>query len=107
MIFTKEHIEKIREGKKTETRRIWKHPHVKVGKVYGIRTDRFKPVPSDAPRIKIQSISRELLRDITFEGAIKEGCQSLGDFMDIWIKLHGSWNPNQEIYVVKFLRVEL
>ena len=107
MIFTKEHVERIRTGRKTVTRRIWKRPHVKVGGIYSIRTDRFKPAPADAPRIVVISMTVEPLKYVGNNKALLEGYNSRREFESAWIKLHGVWNPNQEIYVVKFLRVEL
>ena len=104
MIFTKEHIEKIREGRKTETRRIWKKPHVKVGGIYGIRSDRFKPVPADAPRIRVIGMHQEPLQLMSDEDAIREGCRDKEEFRQIWIKLHGCWDPLQKVYVVQFKR---
>lgn len=102
MIFTKEHIEKIREGRKTETRRIWKRPHVKVGGIYGIRSDRFKPVAEDAPRIRVIGMHQEPLLLMTDEDAIREGCRGMEEFRQIWVKLHGSWDPLQKVHVVRF-----
>ncbi|MCL4332960.1 MAG: ASCH domain-containing protein [Candidatus Thermoplasmatota archaeon] len=103
MIFTKEHIGMIRSGEKTVTRRIWKTPHVKVGGIYGIRSDRFKPVPEDAPRIRVTSVMVERLRDITVGDVKKEGYTSISKFMEIWGELHdGFWNPNQKVYRIEF-----
>ena len=102
MIFTRENIELIREGKKTETRRIWKKPHVRVGKVYQCRTSRFAKTPADSPFIKITGMKKERLRDITLEAVQREGINDLSTFMGLWINLHGFWNPNQEVYVIDF-----
>ena len=106
MIFSPENIELIREGKKTETRKIWKKPHVKVGKTYQCRTSRYAKTPEDSPYIKITAMRKEKLRDITFEAAQREGVNDLSIFMGLWINLHGSWNPNQEVYVVDFEVIE-
>ena len=103
MIFTKEHIGMISSGRKTVTRRIWKRPHVKVGGIYGIRSDRFKPVPPSAPRILVTDVSTEKLRDITIEEVQSEGYTSISEFMEVWEKLHdGVWNPNQKVYRIEF-----
>lgn len=103
MIFTKEHVEMFRSGRKTVTRRIWKTPHVKVGGIYGVRSDRFKPVSPDAPRIRVISVSVERLRDITLEEVQREGHTSISEFMEVWEKLHdGVWNPNQKVYRIEF-----
>lgn len=104
MIFTKENIELIRQGKKTETRRIWKKPHVKVGKTYQCRVSRFTKTPEDSPYIKIKKICKERLKEIYGRPSdwLYEGCYSLLEFQNEWMKLHGSWNPEQEVYVIDF-----
>ena len=102
MIFTKENIELIRQGRKTETRRIWKKPHVRVGNTYQCRTSRFAKTPKDSPYIKITVMRKERLGDITFDAAQREGVNDLSTFMGLWINLHGFWNPNQEVYVIDF-----
>ena len=106
MIFTKQNLELIREGKKTETRRIWKKPHVKVGKNYQCRTSRYAKTPEDSPYIKITAMRKERLGEITEDAVRKEGFKpdgtQLEKFWALWVKLHGSWNPDQEVYVVDF-----
>ena len=106
MIFTKENIELISHGLKTETRRIWKKPHVKVGKTYQCRTSRYAKTPEDSPYIKIIAMRKEKLGEITDDAVRKEGFKpdgaQLEKFWALWVKLHGSWNPDQEVYVVDF-----
>jgi hypothetical protein len=105
MIFSPENIELIREGKKTETRRIWKKPHVKVGKTYQCRTSRYAKTPEDSPYIKITAMRKERLGEITPEAAKREGMDSglkVFQFRELWVKLHGLWDPDQEVYVVDF-----
>ena len=106
MFFTKENIELIRQGSKTETRRIWKKPHVRIGKTYQCRTSRYAKTPEDSPYIKITAMRKERLGEITPEAARKEGFKpdgaQLEKFWALWVKLHGSWNPDQEVYVVDF-----
>ncbi len=105
MIFTKQNLELIREGKKTETRRIWKKPHVKVGKTYQCRTSRYAKTPEDSPYIKITAMRKERLGEITPEAAKREGMDSglkVFQFRELWVKLHGLWDPDQEVYVIDF-----
>ena len=105
MIFSPENIELIREGKKTETRRIWKKPHVKVGKTYQCRTSRYAKTPEDSPYIKITAMRKERLGEITPEAAKREGMDSglkIFQFRELWVKLHGLWDPDQEVYVIDF-----
>ena len=105
MIFTKENIELISHGLKTETRRIWKKPHVKVGKTYQCRTSRYAKTPEDSPYIKITAMRKERLGEITPEAAKREGMDSglkVFQFRELWVKLHGLWDPDQEVYVIDF-----
>lgn len=104
MIFTEENIELIRQGKKTETRRIWKKPHVKIGKIYQCRVSRYQKTPDDSPEIKILSMHKEKLKDITLDAIQREGfeCTDTVHFINLWIKLHGEWNPDQEVWVIDF-----
>ena len=105
MIFTKENIELIRQGKKTETRRIWKKPHVKVGKTYQCRTSRYAKTPEDSLYIKITAMRKERLGEITPEAAKREGMDSglkVFQFRELWVKLHGLWDPDQEVYIIDF-----
>ena len=105
MFFTKENIELIRQGSKTETRRIWKKPHVKVGKTYQCRTSRYAKTPEDSPYIKITAMRKERLGEITPEAAKREGMDSglkVFQFRELWVKLHGLWDPDQEVYVIDF-----
>ena len=112
MFFMKENIELIRQGSKTETRRIWKKPHVKVGKVYQCRTSRYAKTPEDSPYIKITAMRKEKLGEITDDDITKEGFVTDGTvenetsqvvmFYRLWVKLHGLWDPDQVVTVIDF-----
>ena len=54
MIFTKEHLVRIADGKKTETRRVWKAPHVKIGGIY--RNEAQPMVGCQTPPISIGGV---------------------------------------------------
>ena len=60
------------------------------------------PDPPDAPRIMVDALYLQPLGTITPEAAAREGCSSVDEFRDLWIRLHGSWEPNREVYVVRF-----
>lgn len=107
MIFTKENIELIRQGKKTETRRIWKKPHVKVGNTYKCMESRFRKNEGPDVFITIDEIRKEPLGAITEEAALREGVASVSEFRNEWIELYGVWHEDQEVYVVNFHLVKL
>ncbi len=102
MIFTKDNVERIRRGSKTETRRLWKGPHVRVGGVYTVRSDRFARASPSSPRIRVVAVEKEPLGEITEAAARREGVRSIAEFRDLWTELHGTWEPKQSVYVVRF-----
>jgi len=102
MIFTKEHLVRIADGKKTETRRVWKAPHVKIGGIYRTRSSRWFGYEESAPVIRVLEMRKEHLREITDAGALREGYPSIPEFVEAWLKLHGAWNPNLEVTVIRF-----
>jgi hypothetical protein len=106
VIFTAWSIDKINVGEKTETRRVWRRPHVRVGGVYRCRTTRFARADDTHPRIRVLSVRRERLGEITRAGARREGCRSVSEFIALWHLLHGAWTPDIEVTVVRFEVVE-
>lgn len=106
MIFTEENIEKIRNGNKTVTRRLWKKPHVRVDGIYKLHSSRFSKTPDDAVTIRITSVSTERLGDIVdremANEANREGCNTIPEFVAIWRELHGEWNPDVIVYRIAF-----
>ncbi len=102
MIFTKDNVERICRGAKTETRRLWKGPHVRVGGVYTVRSDRFAPASPSMPRIRVIALEQERLGELTEDGARREGVASVAEFRSLWTELHGAWDPSRVVYVVRF-----
>jgi hypothetical protein len=51
-------------------------------------------------------VEKKRLGDFTVEDAMLEGCNSLDNFKEIWIKLHGKWNPHKMVSVYRF-KVEM
>lgn len=102
MLFTRPNIEKIRAGLKTETRRIWKVPHVKVGGVYRVRYSRQFPADLGDPKIRVTSMRVESLGEIDHAAVLREGSGSLEEFVLHWQGLHSEWDPQQKVYVIRF-----
>ena len=100
LIFTERNIELILQGKKTQTRRIWKRIKVKKGGIYKIRRHIFSK--KHYGLIQVTNIRKEKLGDITEEDAKKEGCSSVAEFKKVWKEIYGKWNPEQEVYVIEF-----
>ena len=99
MMFTKGHLALIENGTKTQTRRAWVKPRVKVGKYYPIQVDYRTKAKG---YIRILNVRQERLSEITEWDAKAEGGYTVASYMGIWIEINGSWNPNQFVYVVDF-----
>lgn len=103
MLFRPNHIDLIKQGIKTETRRAWKgKPKVKVGRYYSIMRDyRHKHNPDDG-YILIAKLWQQRLGDMTEQEAQAEGGYNLAEYKQIWIGINGSWNDVQIVWVVDF-----
>ena len=100
LLFKFYHALLILQGKKTQTRRIWKRPRVKIGGIYKAKLRPFDK--KYFALLKVTRLRKEKLGEISFEDVKKEGYDTLREFMDVWKQIHGDWNPNQEVYVVDF-----
>jgi len=101
MILFKEWlIGDILKGKKTQTRRDWKKAQAKVGSIHLVKTQMLSKYY--LCKIRITGIRKELLGDITEEDALKEGCESVKDFITIWKQMNGSWDPEKIVFVIDF-----
>lgn len=100
ILFKPAHVPMILKGKKTETRRIWKAgPRIKVGRVYGAKTKLFG---KDFARIEVLGLWKERLGDISEESVRAEGYDSLEDYKRVWIEINKKWDPDTDVWVVKF-----
>ena len=100
MLFKPYLVKPIVNGRKTETRRLWKQSHVKVGSSYKAKTNFSRK--SVFATIKITYVRKERLGSIDSNGVKKEGCKSLDEFKRIWIDSYGSWRSNTEVFVIGF-----
>jgi hypothetical protein len=87
MVFTKRLREGVRQGKITCSVRIWKHPHVTVGRRY----------PMEEGSIEIDSIEQIGLQDITGELARESGFLGVVDLLKV--AKHGK---GDNVYLVRF-----
>lgn len=100
ILFKQEHKDMILAGRKTQTRRIWKTPRVKVGGIYKAK---LKMMSKDYfAKIKVTKLFKQRLGDITLEECIKEGYDSKTKFISIWVKINGSWNEDLVVDVIEF-----
>lgn len=99
------HVKQIKEGKKTETRRVSDRWAMTLGKVYpvhpasgGIFQQR------DEARGYIQCIDRweEPLHEMGEENAFAEGGYTLPQFKELWREINGEWNPETVVKAYRF-----
>ena len=102
MIFQLEHIQMIQNGKKTETRRIWKFPHVSIGNYYPIMRNYREKHREEDGYIRIRNVVHVYLEDLDSKSAVAEGGYTVEQFKEIWKKINGEWNPRQDIWWITF-----
>lgn len=92
--FMPVHVEPIRKGIKTQTSRKGLDPRIRIGAKIEAYT-KFA-------ELRVVDLARKKLGDFTEEDAEREGGYTLEEFRRAWKKLHGEWNPNETVNVVKF-----
>lgn len=104
MLFKKEHIEMIKKGKKTVTRRIWKRNMVKRGNVYMANTEMFVKREDCTCFIKVTDVFHQPLWHMRDIDAEHEGYDNMREFREVWEEINGegSWDPKQTVTVVEF-----
>ena len=105
MIFQPYHIYQMKQGVKTETRRVWKRQCAFAGRWYPVMRDYKKGHRHDPEDgyIRITEVVQQRLGDMTEEAARAEGGYVLSQYKDVWIGINGSWDPEQVVYVVRFV----
>ena len=102
MLFKPNHIDLIKEGIKTQTRRRWESSHVYIGHYYSIMRDyRHKHNPDDG-YILIKKLWQQRLGDMTEQEAQAEEGYFLLEYKQIWKGINGSWNDDDIVWVVDF-----
>lgn len=93
--FSKVHSDAIVKGIKTQTSRKTKDPRLKKGVNVRAQVTHFAD-------LEVTDIYRKKLGDFDEEDAKREGRYTLNEFKEVWKKLHGEWNPNEVVYVIRF-----
>ena len=100
MPFRLDHMGPILNDIKTQTsRRGLPDPSIKTGaKVYAAV---WEPIFAT---LTIENVTRKRLGNFTEEDAKREGGYTLEEFKQVWETLHGTWNPQEKVYVIEFKR---
>lgn len=102
MPFRLNHMKSILEGVKIQTsRKAIPDPKVKVGAI--IHASVWEP---HFANLRITSIERKRLGEMTEADAKREGGYTLEEFKEVWKRIHGDWNENESVYVINFERVK-
>lgn len=99
ILFEPEHVQLILQGIKTQTRRTGKH-RWKIGAIRQAKTGYKKD--SEFAKIRILAVRQERLVDISESDALAEGYKSIREYMDVFIRIYGSWNGKSMVWVIDF-----
>ena len=105
MIFTEEHIDGIRTGEKTATRRQWDQRRATPGTTYRVTTgaDMFVPRSECDCFIRATDVYQQQLGDMSNTDAQAEGdYATVAEFADAWRAINGAWDPSANVWVVEF-----
>lgn len=102
ILFKPEHIRLIQQGLKTQTRRIWKKPHCKIGSIQRVKSEMLSK--DYHAEIFIIDIHQEKLLDISNRDAWFEGCYTRKEFLQKWDEINPCYPSisNPEVFVVSF-----
>lgn len=93
--FSRAHADGILRGTKTQTARKSKDPKIQPGAIVRGAITHFAD-------LEIVDVQRKRLGDFDEDDAWREGGYTLKEFKDIWRDLHGDWNPDEIVYVIRF-----
>lgn len=100
ILFKPYHIFPILIGLKTETRRTWEKPRVKIGSIQKAKTRMISK--AYFARLRILAVYQQRLGDMTEQDAYEEGGYTLEGYKQAFQKIYGEWDENMIVYVVKF-----
>ena len=95
-------LDKVLDGRKTQTRRLvtaGKPSRWKVSGIYAVQPARTKKAVA---RIEVTAVTKEPLGKINEAGARAEGFKSLGEFKKAWMEIHGDFDPKAQVWEISF-----
>lgn len=112
LLFKPEHVPMILHGRKTQTRRLWKKPRVKVGALHlcYTRPAWLKENPGKPfARVKITALRQEILAAISNEDVRREGYETWDEYTRVFSLISGMTRADALLsapWVVDFELVE-
>jgi hypothetical protein len=94
-------LDLVLQGQKTQTRRIVKNdkPPCRVGRPLAVQPGRGQAAVC---HVEVIDVRKERLGDLSKKDAQAEGCKSRQAFIENWERIHGKFDPEQEVWVVEF-----
>lgn len=93
--FSHEHYKKIIEGQKTQTSRKGFQLNIHKGSIVRASVTYFAD-------LEVIDVYRKKLGEFGEDDARREGGYSLSEFKKVWTDLHGEWNPDESVNVIRF-----
>ncbi len=96
ILFKQEHVGPILEGRKTQTRRLWKRRRAVPGALHWAQTGYAKPETRFA-RLRILRVWQERLGDISGTDARAEGYDTQAFYLDAFYRINYGTEPNTAV----------
>ena len=103
LLFKPEHVQMILDGKKTQTRRVWKTQRIKVGSIQLAKTRMLSK--EFFAKLRIKRIWKESINNISDEDVWKEGySNNRFGYLTLFYKInkHKDIAINPIVYCVEF-----
>ena len=100
LLFKPKHEKPIKTNVKTATRRRWRRCRVKVGSIHKCQMKLFSK--DYFAKVRILKAYQQPLCDMRAKDYKAEGGCTKQEFIDIWTKINGSYDPLEVVWVVEF-----
>ena len=95
----------VLQGRKTQTRRIINHekpekPPCRIGRPLAVQPGRGKKAVCS---VQVIDVRKARLGNLSKKDAHAEGYESRHEFIKVWKEMHGDFNPEEQVWVIKFL----